>query len=42
MIVWGGIAEAQEGSRYCGAPAGVIFADGFENGGAAARSHVVP
>jgi len=42
MIVWRGIVEAQEGNRYCVAPAGGIFADGFESGGASARSHVVP
>jgi N-acetylneuraminic acid mutarotase len=42
MIVWGGIVDTQEGSRYCVAPAGGVFADGFESGSLAAWSAFVP
>jgi len=42
MIIWGGIIETQRGSRYCAAPVGWIFGDGFESGDTAAWSTVLP
>ncbi len=42
MIIWGGANNTQQGSRYCAAPVGWIFGDGFENGNPGAWSTVFP
>ena len=42
MIIWGGIIETQQGSRYCAASPNAIFADGFASGDTSAWSLVVP
>ena len=42
MIIWGGLIETQQGSRYCAALGIPIFVDGFATGNTSAWSAVAP